>query len=188
MFGGPGYYTYRHKHGVTVMPITMVAECRDCAKRYAKQRNVDMFKVSVGLKGDWCLLKRSVWERVWPGTAQKRVNDPMPMKYNLCIEHIEARLGRRLTRADFDLRSAHNRPDDKRRQFPMSKRLRDRLRRNRRHNVHTRTFSAPPPPARRRIRRRSVRSCIGGEGLSSGPTAVPFQCGGQFPRGDSDFS
>jgi hypothetical protein len=54
----------------------------------------------------------------------------MPLKYNLSIGCIEKRLGRRLTRADFDLRSKHNDPREKRRQFPMSKRLRDRLRKS----------------------------------------------------------
>jgi hypothetical protein len=83
--------------------------------------------VSVGAIGDWCLLKKGVWEQVWPGTSQKSVYDKMPMKHNLCIEHIEKRLGRRLTRKDFDLRSKHNRPNNPRRQFPMSKMLRNRL-------------------------------------------------------------
>jgi hypothetical protein len=51
----------------------------------------------------------------------------MPMKHFLCIGCIEKRLGRRLTRTDFAMRSMHNRPGEKRRQFPMSKRLLNRL-------------------------------------------------------------
>jgi hypothetical protein len=76
--------------------------------------------------GEWCLLKNSVWESVWPRTGQKSSRTKMPMKHFLCIGCTEQRLGRRLTRHDFDMRSKHNysRPD---RQFPMSRRLRARL-------------------------------------------------------------
>jgi hypothetical protein len=61
------------------------------------------------------------------GTGQKSVHTKMLMKHFLCVGCIEKRIGRRLTRADFDMRSNHNKPDDPRRQFPMSRRLRSRL-------------------------------------------------------------
>src|SRR6516165_6922957 len=129
IFGGPGYITQRTKGGFMVMPITMTAICAECVERHRRgKRPIDINLCSVGLKGDWCLLKNRVWEQVWPRTSQKSVYTKMPMKHNLCIEHIEKRIGRRLTRDDFDLRSGHNKPDNKRRQFPMSKRLRNRLR------------------------------------------------------------
>jgi hypothetical protein len=81
--------------------------------------------------GEWCLLKNQVWEKVWPGTCQKSVHAKMPMRHNLCIGCIEERLGRKLTRADFDMRSRHNRPDYPHRQFSMSRRLLNRLARRR---------------------------------------------------------
>jgi hypothetical protein len=97
-----------------VTPITAMAWCADC-------------KGNVGWMGEWCMLKNTVWEKVWPGTCQKSVHAKMPMKHNLCIGCIEKRIGRKLTRADFDKRNQHNRPDLPRRQFPMSRRLRNRL-------------------------------------------------------------
>jgi hypothetical protein len=126
MFGGPGTIVQRTKRGLTVSPVTLWAICADCMKGRRNQRDVS--HASVGMKGDWCLLKNSVWEQIWPRTSQKSAYAKMPIKYNLCIEHIEKRLGRRLTRKDFDLRSRHNRPNDPTRQFRMSKALRDRLR------------------------------------------------------------
>jgi len=128
MFGGPGTITQRTKRGFVTAPVTLLAFCADCLKQHKRGKSRTYGpEVSVGLKGDWCLLKNSVWEQVWPRTSQKGVYAKLPMKHNLCIEHIEKRLGRRLTRRDFDLRSKHNRPDDPKRQFPMSKRLRNRL-------------------------------------------------------------
>jgi hypothetical protein len=114
MMFGPGYVTQRTKRGFITGPITGMAWCADC-------------KGNVGWMGEWCLLKNTVWEKVWPGTCQKSVHAKMPMKHNLCIGCIERRIGRRLSRRDFDLRSKHNLPDFSRRQFPMSRRLRNRL-------------------------------------------------------------
>jgi hypothetical protein len=114
LFGGPGYVTLRTKGGFCVAPITLIAVCADC-------------RHSVGGMGEWCLLKNSVWEKAWPRTSQKSCHAKMPMKHLLCIGCTEKRIGRKLTRADFDMRSVHNKPDDPRRQFPMSWRLRDRL-------------------------------------------------------------
>jgi hypothetical protein len=117
LFGGPGTVVRRLKRGFRLLhraPVTMVAGCEDC-------------RHSVGLMGEWCLLKNSVWEKAWPGTGQKSVHTKMPMKHFLCVGCIEKRIGRRLMRADFDMRSNHNKPDDPRRQFPMSRRLRSRL-------------------------------------------------------------
>jgi hypothetical protein len=96
-----------------ISPVTFFTPCAEC-------------KALVGPIGEWCMLKNTVWEKVWPGTCQTSVHAPMPMKHNLCIGCIEKRLGRRLTRADFDLRSKHNRLNADR-QFPMSQRLRKRL-------------------------------------------------------------
>ena len=113
LFGGQGTITTRTKNGFEITPITLFSRCKDCPR-------------SVGLMGEWCMLRNSVWESVWPGTGQKSSRTKMPMKHFLCIGCIEQRLGRRLTRQDFDMRSKHNypRPD---RQFPMSRRLRGRL-------------------------------------------------------------
>jgi len=104
-FGGPGHVVQRTKRGFCIMRITFVAQCADCRR-------------SVGALGEWCLLKNSVWEKVWPGTAQKSVYDKMPMKHNLCVGCIEQRLGRKLVRADFDMRSKHNKLDARRRRTP----------------------------------------------------------------------
>jgi hypothetical protein len=110
---GQGFVSVRRKHGRTFMPITALAWCKDCRR-------------NIGGLGEWCLLKNSVWERAWPGTGQKSSCAKMPMKHFLCIGCIEKRIGRRLTRRDFDMRSKHNRPLPNR-QFPMSQRLRNRL-------------------------------------------------------------
>ena len=115
---GPGYVTQRTKHGFCIMPVTMRAFCADCNS-------------PVGPMGEWCLLKNSVWETAWPGTGQNSVHDPMPMKHNLCIGCVEKRIGRKLSRADFDMRSQHNRENNPRRQFPMSRRMKNRLGRRR---------------------------------------------------------
>jgi hypothetical protein len=117
-FAGPGRVIVpvghgRNKHGFAIVPITLVAICEDCGE-------------SVGLMGEWCMLKTSVWESAWPGTSQKSSHTNMPMKHFLCIGCVEKRLGRRLTRRDFDMRSKHNRPRPNR-QFPMSPRLQRRL-------------------------------------------------------------
>ena len=114
MFWGKGTAAQRHKHGVLFWPVTMTGICADC-------------HCSVGGMGEWCMLKNKIWEKVWPGTAQRSVRDKMPMKHNLCIGCIEKRLGRRLNGRDFDMRINHNKPDDPRRQFPMSRRLRSRF-------------------------------------------------------------
>jgi hypothetical protein len=111
---GPGYVACRTgKHSICFAPITWIAWCADCDG-------------SVGGMGEWCLLKSSVWEKAWPKTGQKSSRAKMPMKHFLCIGCIEKRIGRTLTRADFDMRSKHNKPHP-RRQFPMSRRLRNRL-------------------------------------------------------------
>jgi hypothetical protein len=114
MFGGPGNVIHRHKRGFCFAPITLIAVCADC-------------ECSVGGTGEWCMLKNSVWEKAWPKTGQKSSRAKMPMKHFLCIGCIEKRIGRKLTRADFDMRSRHNQPDYPHRQFPMSKRLQNRL-------------------------------------------------------------
>jgi len=111
---GPGYVSYRHKRGICLMPITATALCADCM-------------ANVGGMGEWCLLKNFVWEKAWPKTGQKSVRSPMPMKHFLCLGCTEKRLGRKLTRTDFDMRSKHNKPSNPWRQFPMSRRLRNRL-------------------------------------------------------------
>jgi hypothetical protein len=114
LFGGPGFVTVRHKRGFTIVPITFTAICADCGG-------------SVGGMGEWCMLKKSVWESTWPGTSQKSSRTKMPMKHFLCIGCIEKRISRRLTHRDFDMRSMHNWWPRPRRQFPMSRRLRNRL-------------------------------------------------------------
>jgi hypothetical protein len=113
--GGPGYVVCRHKRGFCVAPITATAWCADCP-------------ANIGLLDEWCLLKNSVWEKAWPKTGQKNSRAKMPMKHFLCIGCIEKRIGRKLMRADFDMRNRHNKPDYPHRQFPMSRRLRNRLR------------------------------------------------------------
>src|SRR5262249_38519301 len=99
---------------IVIMPITHLAICKDC-------------KANVGANGEWCMLRNSVWQKVWPGTTQKSIHAKMPMKHNLCIGCIERRLGRRLTWRDFDLRSPHNDIRTKR-AGGVSRRLRNRLR------------------------------------------------------------
>jgi hypothetical protein len=56
----------------------------------------------------------------------KSAHKPMPMKHFLCIGCLEKRLGRRLTRRDFDMRRSHNKPAHN---PNMSRQFRDRLRR-----------------------------------------------------------
>jgi hypothetical protein len=75
---------------------------------------------TIGGIGEWYLLKKAVWEQAWPGTSQK--NTEMALKHFLCIGCIEKRLGRKLRRADFDMSSPHNKPNES-----MSVRLRNRL-------------------------------------------------------------
>jgi hypothetical protein len=115
LFGGPGFVTVRHKHGFMTMPITATAWCKDC-------------RGNIGWMGGWCLLKNSTWEKAWPGTGQKNAHTKMPLKHFLCIGCIEKRIGRKLTRRDFDMRSKHNKPYDGM-MHPLSRRLRNRLRR-----------------------------------------------------------
>src|SRR5215475_9238569 len=99
--GGPGTVITSYKVGkrrcLSITPITFMAVCKDCG-------------ANVGAMGEWCMLKNTIWEQVWPGTCQKSTRTKMPMKHNLCIGCIEKRLGRRLSRRDFDLRSKHNIP------------------------------------------------------------------------------
>jgi hypothetical protein len=112
MFGS-GWVSVQHKHGCMFMPITATAWCKDC-------------RGNIGWMGEWCLLKNSIWEKAWPGTGQKSSSTKMPMKHFLCIGCIEKRIGRRLTRRDFDMRSKHNRTQSDN-PHPMSQRLRNRL-------------------------------------------------------------
>jgi hypothetical protein len=113
-----GWSVCRHKKGVTFMPPPpFCVFCADC-------------HTNVGYKGEWYMLKARVWEKAWPRTAQKSVYDKLPLKHNLCIGCVEQRLGRRLTRRDFDLRIRHNRPDrhDKKKgRLIISRRFRNRL-------------------------------------------------------------
>jgi hypothetical protein len=94
-----------------ITPV-MKAFCYDCYKR-GKLRN---------MVGEWTVLKKHIWEKVWPGTAMKSAHERMPMEHFLCIGCIEDRLGRRLTRADFDMRRKHNKF-----QPTMSPRFRNRV-------------------------------------------------------------
>ena len=110
---GRGWITVRNGRTFSSGPITAFAWCNDC-------------NANVGYMGEWCMLKASVWSKAWPGTAQNSSRAKMPMKHFLCIECVEKRIGRKLTRTDFDMRSKHNKPSPKR-QFPMSRRLRNRL-------------------------------------------------------------
>ena len=98
------------------MPLTHTAWCRDC-------------NANIGVIGEWCLLKNSIWEKAWPGTGQKSAHVKMPMKHFLCIGCIEKRIGRRLTGRDFDMRSKHNKPKHRDDVLQMSRRMQNRLRR-----------------------------------------------------------
>jgi len=111
---GPGTVAIRHKRGITFMPLICTAWCKDC-------------NANIGWIGEWCLLKNSIWEKAWTATHQKSAHSKMPMKHFLCIGCIEKRIGRQLTRRDFDLRSKHNRPETDR-PHGMSKRMLNRLR------------------------------------------------------------
>jgi hypothetical protein len=73
---------------------------------------------------DWYVVKKSVWQRAWPGTSMRNAHEPMPMKHFLCIPCLEKRIGRRLTRRDFDMRRLHNYPEHNLR---MSRLFRSRL-------------------------------------------------------------
>lgn len=98
---------YRDEHRVFLAPPSCVAFCADCRKC-----------------ADWYVVKKSVWERAWPGTSMKSAREPMAMKHFLCIRCLEKRLGRRLTRHDFDMRRSHNKPKHNRN---MSRQFRNRL-------------------------------------------------------------
>ena len=77
---------------------------------------------------EWYVVRKKVWEQAWPGTSMKSAHAPMAMKHFLCIGCLEKRLGRRLTRRDFDMRRLANNP---KRNPHMSRRFRDRLKRRR---------------------------------------------------------
>src|SRR5262249_46000089 len=111
-----GQWMIRHEESgiITIMPITFLATCKDC-------------EANVGMTGEWCMLKNSTWEKVWPGTSQKDRYAQMPLKHNLCIGCIEKRLSRRLTRRDFAPNDPHNNVRGKR-AGGYSPRLRNRLR------------------------------------------------------------
>src|SRR5262245_33191432 len=46
---------------IVIMPITHLAICKDCS-------------ANVGAIGEWCMLRNSVWQKVWPGTTQKSIH------------------------------------------------------------------------------------------------------------------
>jgi hypothetical protein len=82
------------KRGTITVPAWRAsATCADCNAR---------------MWNEWCHLRRPIWEKVWPGTHMKSAYAPPAMKHFLCIGCIEERLGRRLTRRDFDLRRLIN--------------------------------------------------------------------------------
>jgi hypothetical protein len=105
-----GMIVFRHKHGVSAAQPYMLAHCADCGR---------------GLWNEWYAVKKSVWERAWPGTGMKSVHEPLAMKHFLCIACLEKRIGRRLTRSDFDMRRPLNNPEHN---PHMSRRFRHRLR------------------------------------------------------------
>jgi len=86
------------KHGVLLGPAWAGAFCADC------------FKSGRPKLADWYVVKKSVWERAWPGTSMRSASEPMAMKHFLCIPCLEKRIGRRLSRSDFDMRRLHNDP------------------------------------------------------------------------------
>jgi hypothetical protein len=106
------------------LPAVYSATCADCDG-------------NLGAMGDWFMLKNSVWEQAWPRTAQRTsAKASIPMRHFLCIQCTETRLGRKLTRRDFDLRRPVNHPDWRppsrtglKRVVMPSRRMRDRLRR-----------------------------------------------------------
>jgi hypothetical protein len=110
----PGMIRCRHERGIAFAPAPLISCCADCSR---------------SMWGEWYVTKRRVWERAWPGTSMKSAHTPMPMKHFLCIACLENRIGRKLTRGDFDMRRNHNRPEPGK---VMSRRFRDRLARRRR--------------------------------------------------------
>jgi hypothetical protein len=110
LFGMMGVRDKRGRVAFWALP-QMIARCNDCDR---------------GLWDEWFMVRKPVWERVSPGTSQKSVHEPMPMKYFLCIGCLEERLGRKLKRRDFDLRRPMNHPGRVKNR-PMSRRWRNRL-------------------------------------------------------------
>jgi hypothetical protein len=86
------------------LEITGPTHCADCG-------------MHTSAKGEWYLLRNEIWEQAWPGTASDQVGEG----HFLCIGCVEARLGRKLTRADFD-------HPERWPSWRLSKRLQDRLR------------------------------------------------------------
>ena len=120
--GGPGWVAQSNgRGGFICMPAAFTAVCKDCNGFPARM-------------GEWFQLKNAVWNQAWPGTAQRTsAKGPLPMKHFLCIGCVEKRLGRKLSRRDFDMRRAINRAQwrNKRmvRAVPPSKRMLNRLER-----------------------------------------------------------
>jgi hypothetical protein len=101
-------------HGFISGPRPYFAWCNDCVKR------------GKPCLADWFQVKNAVWEQAWPGTSSRSAAD-VPMEHFLCISCLERRLGRRLSRRDFDMRRAANDPKRSRNRA-MSPLMRKRLR------------------------------------------------------------
>jgi hypothetical protein len=116
--GSPGWMTLKTKRGFVCGPTVMFTYCEDCDG-------------CLGTMGEWFQLKNAVWNQAWPGTAQRTsAKAPLPMKHFLCIGCVEKRLGRKLSRRDFDMRRKINRTQwrgDMVRAVPPSKRMLERL-------------------------------------------------------------
>jgi hypothetical protein len=97
---------------ITVPAWRAFATCADC---------------ETPVRNEWAMLRRPIWERVWPGTALKSVHEQVPMQHFLCVGCIETRLGRRLNRSDFDMRRKCNYPTSTEK---MSRRLQARIRKD----------------------------------------------------------
>jgi hypothetical protein len=110
-----GWTMQRTSQGFICGPASHFAWCHDCVVKR---------KPCVA---DWYQVKNAVWEQAWPGTSSRSAAD-VPMKHFLCISCLERRLGRRLSRRDFDMRRAANHPKRSRNR-PMSLLMRKRLRR-----------------------------------------------------------
>jgi hypothetical protein len=105
-------------------------ELKPCCPRNFTKRNMRAWcggcDVDTGWDGlrEWYTVRNDVWEQAWPGTSNgKLIGELNGPRYFLCIGCLEERLGRRLTRDDFEEHNILNQNSE------CSERLLDRLNR-----------------------------------------------------------
>jgi hypothetical protein len=114
--------------------VPRINKLKPCRPRNFSKRNMRAWCGGCGVDtswdglGEWYTVKNAIWERVWPETSNgKLISKPNGPRHFLCIGCLEERLGRTLTSDDFEEGNILNRP-----QRGQSKRLRDRLKGERR--------------------------------------------------------